>query len=202
VAPAPSSRDTGPLAEGKRADARRNVAAILEAATTCLMSDPDASIGEIARAAGVGRVTLYGHFGSRAELVEAVFARTLAQAEQALTSVDVTGDARDALTRLVHSTWRIIAGFRALLAAAERELPPERVRAHHRKPLERVQALIARGRSDGVFRSDLPVSWLTATFYGLLHTAADEITAGRLSADDAARQITATLLAAYAPPRS
>jgi TetR/AcrR family transcriptional repressor of mexCD-oprJ operon len=42
----------------RRADARKNIAAILEAATACLAKDPDVSINEIAKAAGVGRVTL------------------------------------------------------------------------------------------------------------------------------------------------
>ena len=49
----------------KRSDALRNIEAILEAATTCLARDPDASVNSIAQAAGVGRVTLYGHFESR-----------------------------------------------------------------------------------------------------------------------------------------
>jgi TetR/AcrR family transcriptional regulator, mexCD-oprJ operon repressor len=191
-------RDT----QARRADARRNIAAILDAALACLARNADASVGDIAQAAGVGRVTLYGHFGSRAELVDAVFARTIERADQALAAIDTTGDPRRALTRLVASTWQIIAQFRALLVAAERELPPERIRAHHDQPMRRVQTLIARGQRDGIFRNDLPASWLVAIFYSLLHTAADEITAGRLSHNDAPQVISATLLAAYTLPGS
>ena len=58
----------------RRADALKNIAAILDAATAALARDPDASINDIAQAAGVGRVTLYGHFGSRAALLSAVVA--------------------------------------------------------------------------------------------------------------------------------
>jgi hypothetical protein len=68
--------------------------------------------------------------------------------------------------------------------------------------MSRVQALISRGQQDGAFRSDLPVQWLTAVFYGTMHGAAAEISAGRLPAADAARVISATLLAAYTPPGS
>jgi TetR/AcrR family transcriptional repressor of mexCD-oprJ operon len=44
--------------QDRRADARRNIAANLDAATTCLIRDPQVSTSAIARAAGVGRVTL------------------------------------------------------------------------------------------------------------------------------------------------
>jgi TetR/AcrR family transcriptional repressor of mexCD-oprJ operon len=184
----------------QRADARRNVAAILDAAQACLARDPDASMGEIAAAAGVGRVTLYGHFPSRTELVDAVFARAVAEADEALTAVDLTGDPRPALVRLVASSWQIVNRHRMLLRAAQDTLAPERIRAHHEHPLRRVERLLARGRRVGVFRTDLPPAWLVATFYSVLHAAADEIAAGRLADRDAGRAISATLLAAFTPP--
>ncbi|MGP3963055.1 TetR/AcrR family transcriptional regulator [Nonomuraea sp. 3N208] len=187
-------------AHGRRADARRNISVILDAALTCLARDPDASVGEIAKAAGVGRATLYGHFPSRAELVDAVFAQAVQRAERALSAIDTTGDPRLALTSLIASSWRLISEFRALLLAAERELPAERIRAHHDQPLHRVQELITRGQRNGVFRRDLPASWLATTFYSMLHGAADEVTAGRLPDHDAIQMITATLLSAYSPP--
>ena len=86
---------------------------------------------------------------------------------------------------------------RTLLLAAQRELPPERIRAHHNKPMRRVERLVQRGRREGAFRTDLPTSWLVAVFYNVIHGAADELNAGRLSAGSAAQAITATLLAAY-----
>jgi TetR/AcrR family transcriptional repressor of mexCD-oprJ operon len=184
----------------RRADARRNIASILDAAQDCLGRDPTASIADIAHAAGVGRVTLYGHFASRAELVDAVFRRALSQADAILDAVDLGGDPRQALTRLVASSWRILDRHSVLLLAAERELPSEDVRAHHDGPMRRVQALISRGQRDGVFRADLPAQWLTAVFYSTMHGAVAEITAGRVRAADAARVISATLLAAYTPP--
>jgi TetR/AcrR family transcriptional repressor of mexCD-oprJ operon len=187
---------------GLRADARRNVAAILDAALARLARDPDASIADIAAAAGVGRVTVYGHFPTRADLVDAVFAHTLAESDRALEAVDLTGDARDALRRLVASSWRIVNRHRALLQAAQHTLEPERIRHLHQRPLERVEALIDRGQREGVFRTDLPTSWLAATFYNVLHGAADEIAAGRVAEPDASQFISATLLAAFTQGRS
>jgi TetR/AcrR family transcriptional regulator, mexCD-oprJ operon repressor len=191
---------TGEKQRRQRADARRNIAAILDAALACLSRDPDASIGDIARTAGVGRVTLYGHFPTRAELVDAVFARTLAEADEALNAVDLTGDPRAALARLVASSWQIVNRHRALLQAAQRTIGPGRIREQHETPHKRVQALIKRGRREGVFRTDLPTTWLVATFHNVLHGAADEIAAGRLNEKAAGRTIVATLLAAFTAP--
>jgi TetR/AcrR family transcriptional regulator, mexCD-oprJ operon repressor len=184
----------------QRADARRNVAAILDAALACLARDPDASVGDIATAAGVGRVTLYGHFPTRADLIDAVFARTVADADEALKAVDLTGDPRAALARLVASSWQIVNRHRALLRAAQRTVGQDRIRAHHEAPLRRVEALIRRGRREGAFRTDQPSSWLVATFFNVLHGAADEISAGRLDERAADRSIVATLLAAFTAP--
>jgi TetR/AcrR family transcriptional repressor of mexCD-oprJ operon len=189
-------------ARGRRADARRNIAAILDAALTCIVRDPEASIGEIAKAAGVGRVTLYGHFSSRAELVDAVFARNIEHADQVLDAVDFGADPRQALERLVASSWQIISQYRALLRAARRELPADRIRAHHDRPMRRVQSLVERGQREEAFRTDLPAEWLVATFYSIVHGAADELAAGRLAEDDVPRVISATLLAAFTTPGS
>lgn len=184
----------------KRADAQRSIAAILDAATESLSRNPEASVSEIAKLAGVGRVTLYGHFPSRADLVDAAFAHAIEVGHDALEAVDLTGDPREALGRLVESSWHLVDRFRSLLLAAQSVLPPGRIRALHAEPMDRVQRLIERGQAEGVFRDDLPVSWLVATTHAVMHNAADEINAGRLTTDQAAPVITATLLAALTPP--
>lgn len=183
-----------------RADALRNIDAILEAAHRCLSQDPDASMGDIAKAAGVGRVTLYGHFGTRAELVDAVVQRALATFDTAMSSLDLGGDPRQALARLVASSWQPTAESANLLVAAERSLPPEKLLAAHEGPAQRVVDLLERGRREGDFRTDLPTSWLVAMFHATIHAAATELAAGHLAADDAAATIAATLLATFTPP--
>ena len=185
---------------GRRADARRNVNAVLEAARERLSTDPTASMLEIARDAGVGRVTLYSHFSSRAELLDAVFTQVMDEAAQTLADVDLTGDEPQALARLVRSSWRLVEQSRLLLFAAQLELPAERIREYHDRPLDQVEGLFKRGRRNKTFRSDLPASWMVAVFYSVIHGAADEINAGRLTGERAPKLITTTLLAAFAPP--
>ncbi len=184
----------------KRADAQRNINAIAEAAVACLSRDPDASVAEIAKAAGVGRVTLYGHFPSRADLVDAALARAIEDGDAILGAVDLDGDPREALARLIDASWQLVNRSRALLLAAQHTLPPGRIRTLHAEPADRMRRLVERGRADGVFRTDLPTSWLISTVQNVMHGAADEINAGRLDAADAAGYISATVLAALTPP--
>jgi AcrR family transcriptional regulator len=62
----------------RRADARRNTDALLEAATTVFATaGVDAPAKQITDLAGVGVGTLYRHFPQRSDLVKAVFRREL-----------------------------------------------------------------------------------------------------------------------------
>jgi TetR/AcrR family transcriptional repressor of mexCD-oprJ operon len=177
----------------RRADAVRNRDAILDAALGSLLENPQAGMAEIAQAAGVGRVTLYGHFSSREELIDALFERTIRRAEAQLATLDLDGDPEEALEILVRSSWRIVDAFHRLLAAAEHALSPDRIRDHHQQPMQRVSRLIARGQAEGRFRQDQPIAWLTACFYAILHAAAAEVRTGRLAESDAATVIPATI---------
>ena len=183
-----------------RADAKRNVAAILAAATDCLAKNPDTSVAEIAAAAGVGRMTLYGHFKTRTDLLDAVLTRVVAEAHETLGAVDVAGDPRDAVARLVAASWLIVDRLRNILTAAQRELPAERIREAHDLVLGRVQSLIERGRATDAFRTDLPVSWLVSLAMNVMHAAATEVSAGRLTSGQAPTVVAGTLLAAFTRP--
>jgi TetR/AcrR family transcriptional regulator, mexCD-oprJ operon repressor len=183
-----------------RADARRNAAAILAAAQTCLVRDPEATLTEIAQEAGVGRVTLHGHFATRATLVDEVFRQVNAEADELLAQTDTSGDAIPALVRLLVASWQVVHRFRSVMVAAERELPPERIRGHHDKHLARMSALVRRGREDGVFRTDLTEGWLVTVAYTVMHAAAADCAAGRLDEASGERSVVRTVLAAFTPP--
>lgn len=177
----------------KRVDAERNVARIVSAARAQLSADPNATTDDIAKVAGVGRMTLYGHFRTRAELVEAALTEALRAGEETLAAVDLSGDAVGAMNRLLASSWSLVAESAALLAAAEAVLPPGRVRHLHQKPATRVEELIARGQDQGVFRTDLPTAWLISLIHTILNSAATEVRARRLAARDVAGVVTKTV---------
>lgn len=179
----------------RRADAERNIASIVSAARTMMSSDPNATIDDIAQAAGVGRMTLYGHFRTRADLVEAALMDALRAGEETLSSLDLTGEARDAMTRLLASSWELVAESAVLLSAAEAVLPAGRVRELHAEPARRMAELIGRGQEQGAFRTDLTATWLVSLVHYILHGAANEVRAGRLPAHDATNVVTKSVQA-------
>lgn len=181
----------------RRADAERNIAAILDAALVLFTEEPQSSMAAIARAAGVGRVTLYAHFPSREVLLEAVLDRTIAEAGEVIgKAAPEQGPAIEAFGRLLRMSWNVLDQHRQLFDLAQRELGPVRLRQRHREVVDHVEGLLTRGQQEGVFRADLPMNWLVTTVYSLLHAAAEDVNAGQLTAEEAPGVLEATLLPA------
>jgi AcrR family transcriptional regulator len=149
----------------------------------------------------VGRVTLYGHYESRASLIEAVVDRAIRQSDAELGTVDLSGDVRQAMARLISVTWDLTHRFGALVVAAQRDLPSETFRTLHEAPAARVRHLLLKGRKQGAFRTDAPVSWQVMAMQSLLHGAVDAVYTGELPADQARELVTSTVLAVLEPSR-
>jgi TetR/AcrR family transcriptional repressor of mexCD-oprJ operon len=183
----------------QRADAARNRDAILDAALQSLGSNPHASMTDIAAAAGVGRVTVYGHFSSRDDLLEALIIRTVARAEAEFTGLDLTGPPVEALELLLRRSWRIVDSIHGLLAAAEENFSNDKLLEHHEQPQARIVELLKRGQTDGAFRRDLDAAWLTSCITAIVHTAAGDLRRGRLAEEGADRVVTATVMSLVMP---
>jgi AcrR family transcriptional regulator len=190
-----STSAAGTAPRALRADAQRNIAAILDAATECLARDPDLSLNDVARAAGVGRVTLYAHFESRSGLVEAVVDRAMRHTDEVLGELDLSGDPVDAMATLMGATWDLTLRYGALVVAAQRALPAQRFHDLHEAPTVRVQQLLRRGRRQRVFRTDAPIAWQLTTIQAILHGASEAAYRGELNSADARRLVTSTILA-------
>jgi len=185
----------------RRADAERSVAAILAAALDALASDPDSSMSEIARRAGVVRATIYVHFPTRESLLDAVMEHAVADVAEATRAADPQrGEPVEALERVLRATWRELARFHALLAINTARLSAEELHRRHLPVLDQLQPLIERGQEDGVFRADLPVAWHLAVIRAIVHTTSREIQGGRIPEPDAEAAMLSTALAAISAP--
>lgn len=181
----------------RRSDADRSVRAILEAALEALAGDPDASMAEIARRAGVVRATIYAHFPTREALLDAVMEHAVAQVAQAASEAEPTrGEPEEALERVLRATWRKLDLFHALLAINTARLSAEELHRRHLPVTTQFAPLIERGQKDGVFRSDVPVSWHLAVLRAIVHAASAELRSGRLSEAAVEQTMVTTVLAA------
>jgi AcrR family transcriptional regulator len=186
--------------ELRRKVAEQNITAILDATLSQLERDPRPSLVEIARAAGVSRPTLYAHFPTREDLVEAAVKRALEQTERDIAAANVDdGFATEALRRLVSAAWRSLARNLTIARLALDLLPPGRLRQVHQAALDPLRRLIIRGQRSGEFRDDQPVEWMVTVLYALLHAAAEDVLNGRLEEHSAAELIHGSTLGAFRP---
>ena len=198
----PARADAPHAPPRRRADAERSVARILDAAIDALASDPEASMAEVARRAGVVRATVYVHFPTREALIDAVTHRAIVDATASITAAEPDeGDAGDALRRVVGAAWRTLGRYHALVAINAR-LPATDLRRRHGPVLAALEPLIQRGQRGGAFRADVPAAWHLSTMLALVHAASGELRAGRLPPDQVESALVESVLGAVgAVPR-
>jgi AcrR family transcriptional regulator len=110
--------DGEPATRRRRADARRNVDALIGAARTVFAtSGVDAPAKEITDLAGVGVGTLYRHFPQRSDLVKAVVESGIDAVADAGPALSAANDPAEALTEWINRFTELLATKRGLAAA-------------------------------------------------------------------------------------
>jgi TetR/AcrR family transcriptional regulator, mexCD-oprJ operon repressor len=183
-----------PVTDHRRATAERNIEAILDATERLLERGDEPTFVAVAGEAGVSRVTVYAHFATREQLLEAVVERTVRRTTVALDAVEPErGPPLEALERVIDVGWRELDRNRAIAEAAGELLTSEAILRAHRSVHRRLRRLVDRGRRSGDFRTDLPAEWLIAAFHALIHGAGDEVRAGRMRAGAALAALKTTV---------
>ena len=163
--------------EGKtlRADAARNRSRLLDAATAAFADrGADASLDDIAKAAGLGIGTLYRHFPTREDLVLAVYGAqidALDQRSRELASSDDPGEALREWMRGFVDFYAVKQGMVTLLRTmmnGSRASQFEQTRATMRAAAERV---LAPATEAGVIRKDVAAPELIRALGGICLTS-------------------------------
>jgi AcrR family transcriptional regulator len=160
------------LAEtGVRARTRR---AIMDAAIETLTSQPNASLGDIAAAANVGRTTVHRYFPERADLIDAISADALEKVATATVRARLDdGPAHAALARLCQEYFEFGDVFMLLFT-----MPDLLTREEWQQESDQDRALvrvIERGHREGTIDRELPAEWVQQLLWSLLYTAWEQL---------------------------
>jgi AcrR family transcriptional regulator len=177
----------------QRSDARQSVAAVLDAAIQVLARRPDASMDEIARAAGVSRQTVYSHFPSRDALIDAVTEQASAELTALFDGLDLDqAPPAQALTRLLDAGWQVAARYPFLWL--QPAVDPEKDAERHASVLDRMLDIVRRGQASGDFDTSVPAHWLLSASLALGRATEDEVKAGRMTIEQATRAMRQSVL--------
>jgi AcrR family transcriptional regulator len=149
-----------------RADAQRNRERILEVAKQAFARHgANASLDDIAKQVGVGPGTLYRHFPTREELLQAVYRAELEKLAEAGQKLSQTMAPTDALRAWLLLFVDAIAAKQLIAPALNTLLgdPKKVFEASYAKMHQAIRALVNRGVESGEIRRDLdPVDLLRA----------------------------------------
>ncbi|HWC22758.1 MAG TPA: TetR/AcrR family transcriptional regulator [Flexivirga sp.] len=146
---------------------------ILDIALEVLGRSPDASMADIASAAGVVRRTVYGHFPTRADLVRSLTKRAVTEISAVLAEVNSSDRAADTVwADFIARLWPVAHRYQALLALRRGEYGAE---IHALLgPVDLVLAdLVQRGQDSGAFGQHLPAATLSQLAYAAVFSIAD-----------------------------
>jgi TetR/AcrR family transcriptional regulator, mexCD-oprJ operon repressor len=178
----------------RRATAERNAAAILDACERLLAGTEPLTMVALAAAAGVSRPTLYAHFRTVGDVVEAAVERSVLESLAAIEAAEpATGPAAEALARMAAASWSQLARFEGLSRRAAEYVAAGAAHRTHAPLMAHMEALVERGRRDGTFRTDLPTAWLVTMFYATVHAAHDHAVTHDLDRDEALELVQKTL---------
>jgi AcrR family transcriptional regulator len=147
----------------------RNRDRVLAAATEVFAARGlDASLGEIARRAGVSIGTLYNHFPTRDDLFDAIFPARMAVLDASATAALADPDPWSGFVSFTHALFALHAEDRGLNDALARRVPlsPGIVEACHRC-FQHIERLVARAKQGGQLRGDFQVSDYAALIWSM-----------------------------------
>jgi AcrR family transcriptional regulator len=196
------TKTTASAPKRRRADAERSINSIINAALDALANDPDVSMAEIARRAGVVRATIYMHFPTRESLLDAVMEHATGLVAHAIREAEPDrGEPREALERVLLATWQQLSQFHGVLQVNINRLSAKELHRRHLPMTTQFIPLLERGQAEGIFRSDVSAMWLIAVIRAIVHTASTELEGGRLSEAEVERTMLSTALAAVSTSR-
>jgi AcrR family transcriptional regulator len=150
-------------------------AAIVSAAFEMLVDNPAASLGEIAKRAGVGRATLHRHFSNREALILALTHAAIEEMDLAVdTACDGATTSSNALYLCLEALVPLGDRYR-FLASEPLDDHPDIASEFDRQDREMLE-LVEEAKQEGLFDLSIPPRWIVTCFEHLLYAAWESVT--------------------------
>jgi AcrR family transcriptional regulator len=172
---------------------RTDATEVLNAAIPVLARDRGASMHIIAVGAGISRATLTRLFPTRQQLVQAMAEKILDDCDRALAKAEADMSMEQVLAALVAEyqpfaqLWNLVYVEPDVLGVPDASVRADRI-------FDRTVELVRRGQTSGLFRQDMPATWLASTFCGLAETAWELTLEGHMGSRQAPDFIAEVLL--------
>ncbi len=172
---------------------------IIQQAIACIAQNDTAGLDEIARAAGVGRATLYRYFASRADLINNI---KLAAGEELQAVVKpIMESCLPAKEKLADIVCQLIPLGASLNVSAYFDQPfkneEPRIKARYLRHLAQARTLAQALKDEGAVSPEIPLAWLVASLDSLIFCAWEKVESGDIAPKQAPWLLLRTFLAGH-----
>lgn len=164
---------------------------LIEQAAAVLAEGRGRTMQEIADLSGVGRTTLYRHFKTRDDLLQAIRAQAIADVRATIVESRLDqDDAETALRRVIEGMVGVGHRYRVLVSERHKDEDKD----SYADLTAALIGLVERGQREGTFTPTLTARWVVAALGSLIAAAIRQVKDGELARNYAADTVAETLL--------
>lgn len=144
--------------------------AIVEAAFLTFNENPGASLGDVAKRAGVGRATLHRYFSARQDLIAALAEIAMDELDAAIDAATADAETYTQGLQLSLAAAIPLASRQWFLAHEDFDAMPDLVK-RYKADIEELHAAIDAARAEDGFSADMPTKWIAEVYENLIYAA-------------------------------
>lgn len=168
---------------------KKSTRALLDASFQILVSNPHASLSEIATQAGVGRATLYRHYPTREVLIAAIAMESLQLIDKALQPINEQGlSGLKAVKAMVSALLPLAERFHFLQMIWTTAELDQVVMKMYEEQMNTIWYWISAGQKAGEINASISAEWIVTVLDSMLYGAAWMLANGRMTEEQIAEQ--------------